>query len=293
LITNFQRIRKTEARMQPDDYIEANRRMWNETAQVHARGYVTGLREQVKSPGFSTFDHVEKPLFARIGLAGKSVIQLACNNGRELISIKKAGAGRCVGVDISDGFIAQAQELARLGGVEVEFLALSVYDLPRSLDGQFDLVYITIGALGWLPDLDALFEIASRLLKGGGQLFIYEMHPILNMFNPDKGPVLEASYFRTEPFEEGEGPDYMDPSQVVKAVSYWFPHTLADVIGGCLKHGLAVSHFEEYGHDISMVFAAFERLEAKPPLSYSLLAVKTDGDRLDRLDEIPSNKLGH
>ena len=185
--------------MQPDDYIEANRRMWNETAEVHDRGYVNGLREQVQSPEFSTFDEVERRLLGEIGLEGKAVIQLACNNGRELISIKKSGAGRCVGVDVSDGFIAQAKELARLGAADVEFLRLSVYDLPPDLDGQFDLVYITIGALGWLPDLDSFFAIVSRLMRPSGQLFIYEMHPVLNMFNPDNGLVVEASFSRRSP----------------------------------------------------------------------------------------------
>jgi hypothetical protein len=136
---------------------------------------------------------------------------------------------------------------------------------------------ITIGALGWLPDLDALFAIVSRLLRNGGQLFIYEAHPILNMFNPEKGLSFEASYFQVEPFVESEGPDYTDPSAVIKAVSYWFPHTLADVIGGCLRHGLTLTHFEEYGHDISTVFTALERLDTRPPLSYTLVAGKLDG----------------
>jgi ubiquinone/menaquinone biosynthesis C-methylase UbiE len=261
--------------MQRDDYIEANRNMWNETADVHARGYVTQLSERLKDPAFSTFDDVEKRIFAEIGLKDKAVIQLGCNNGRELISVKKAGAGRCVGVDVSDKFIAQGQRLADLGGVKVEFIRSSVYDLRPELDGQFDLVYITIGVLGWLPDLEAFFAIVSRLLKKDGQLFIYEMHPILNMFDADKGLAMEASYFKEGPFVEEAGPDYMDPSQTVRAVSYWFPHKLSDVIGGCLENGLSLTHFEEYGHDISMVYAAFEDLPKKPPLSYSLVARKT------------------
>ena len=260
--------------MQNDDYVEANRRMWNETADIHAKGYVTGLVEHIKAPDFSTFDEVEKRIFAKIGLKDKAVIQLCCNNGRELISVKKAGAGRCVGVDVSDKFITQGRELARLGNVEVEFVRSSVFDLPHELDGGFDLVYITIGALGWLPDLNSFFEIVSRLLKADGQLFIYEMHPILNMFDADKGLAVQSSYFRTEPFEDGEGPDYMESSQTVKSVSYWFPHKLSDVIGGCLKHGLSLTQFEEYGHDLSMEYAAFERFEKKPPLSYSLVARK-------------------
>ncbi|HEX8993304.1 MAG TPA: class I SAM-dependent methyltransferase, partial [Anaerolineales bacterium] len=173
--------------MQRDDYIEANRKMWNERAGIHAKGPVAELAGRIQSPDFSTFDDVEKRIFARIGLKDKTVIQLCCNNGRELISVKKAGAGRCVGVDVSDECIAQGRQLARLSGVQVEFVRSSVYDLPHALEGEFDLVYITIGALGWLPDLEAFFEIVARLLKPAGQLFLYEMHPILNMFEADKG----------------------------------------------------------------------------------------------------------
>lgn len=261
--------------MQSDDYIEANRKMWNERAEIHSNAYVSGLEQRVQSPDFSTFDDVEKRLFEGIGLKHKAVIQLACNNGRELLSVKKAGAGRCLGVDVSDEFISQGRRLAKIGNVEVEFLRSSVYDLPHELDGAFDLVYITVGVLGWLPDLDAFFEIVSRLLKPDGELFIYEMHPMLNMFEGHEGFVPDASYFRMEPFEEAGGADYMDPSKTVGSVSYWFPHKLSDIIGDCLKHNLILTHFEEYGHDISNNYAAFEAMPNKPPLSFSLLARKT------------------
>src|SRR5262249_44569865 len=158
--------------MQSSDFIEANRRMWNAMAAIHAQGYVSRLLERVQVPDFSTFDDIEKLLFAHIGLQGKAVIQLGCNNGRELIAVKKAGAGRCVGIDVSDNFIAQGRHLASRGDVDVEFVRSSVYDIPSSFDSQFDLVYITVGVLGWLPDLDAFFGIVSRLLNTDGQLFI-------------------------------------------------------------------------------------------------------------------------
>lgn len=260
--------------MKRDDYIEANRRKWNETAAVHARGYDEAYLQRLKSPQFTTFDDVEKRIFAEIGLEGKAVIQLACNNGRELISVKKAGAARCVGVDLSDEFIAQARRLAAVAGADVEFIRASVYELPPELDGQFDMAYITIGVLGWMPDLDAFLVLVTRLLKTGGHVFIYEMHPILNMYDGDHGLVADASYFRTEPFADADEPDYLHPDQVVSAVSYWFPHTLSDVIGGCLRHGLTLTHFEEYAHDISAVYRSFEQVETKLPLSYSLVARK-------------------
>lgn len=261
--------------MNRTDYTEANRQMWNETAPVHAKMRGAVLLERVKSADFSTFKPVEKEIFAKIGLKGKSVVQLACNNGRENISVKKAGAGRCVGFDISDQFIAQGQKLVAASGVEVELVRSSVYDIPHSYDGQFDLVYISIGALGWMPDLVEFFKIVARLMKADAQIFIYEVHPILNMFDPGTGLEIKHSYFQNEPMVEEAVPDYLDPTTIVQGISYWFPHKISDVIDSCLKQGLTLTHFEEYGHDISAAFAAFEHFEKKPPLCYSLIAAKS------------------
>lgn len=77
-----------------DNFIEANRAMWNETANVHERGYVADPFERIRAPDFSTFDSVEQEIFDTLELNGKAVAQLSCNNSRELISCKKAGAGR-------------------------------------------------------------------------------------------------------------------------------------------------------------------------------------------------------
>lgn len=257
-----------------ENYSEANREMWNQTADVHAEAKLEGLLESVKSPDFTTFDEVEKTIFETIGLKDKAVIQLSCNNARELISCKKAGAGRCVGVDISDKFIEQGKLLAQAGKVEIELVRSSVYDLSHDYDNSFDIVYVTIGALGWLQDMDAYFKMVNRLLKPGGQLFIYEMHPILFMFEGETGLEVKKSYFDTAPDVVDEAADYFDPKVIVKATSYWFQHTMSEILGGCLTNALTITHFKEYDHDISMVYKAFESFEKKPPLCYSLVAQK-------------------
>jgi ubiquinone/menaquinone biosynthesis C-methylase UbiE len=263
------------------DYVEANREMWNQTADVHEKVALEKLLESVKSPIFSTFDEVEKTIFAQIGLTSKAVIQLSCNNARELIGCKKAGAGRCVGVDISDKFIEQGKLLAQTGKVEIELVRSSVYDLSHDYDNSFDIIYVTIGALGWLQDIDAYFKIVNRLLKPGGQIFIYEMHPILFMFEGETGLEVKKSYFDTAPDVVNEAADYLDPNVVVKATSYWFQHTMSEILGGCLNNALAITHFKEYDHDISMNYKAFELFEKKPPLCYSLVAQKAE-DREQR-----------
>lgn len=257
------------------EIIETNRRRWNATAEVHAEAYVRRLCEEITEPGFTTFDDVERRIFKRIGLDGKDVIQLACNNGRELISVKKAGAGRCVGIDISDPFIAQAEQLAAAASVDVTFVRSDVFDTPTEFDGGFDLVYITIGVLGWLPELDAFFGIVNRLLKPGGRMFIYEMHPLLNMFEPDSATEVVESYFRRSPFFTESEPDYCNPHRTIDAPSYWFSHTMTDILGGSLANGLRLTHFEEFPHDISNLFASFEEQTYQLPLCFTMIAEKS------------------
>jgi hypothetical protein len=55
-----------------------------------------------------------------------------------------------------------------------------------------------------MPDLTAFFSAVIRLLRPGGILYIYEEHPVMNMFDP-KGAqpdVPATSYFQAEPRAE-------------------------------------------------------------------------------------------
>ncbi|HKA55002.1 MAG TPA: class I SAM-dependent methyltransferase, partial [Candidatus Binatia bacterium] len=145
--------------MERSRYTAANRLAWNEAAPIHRRQRFARLLADFRRPGYGCLDAVETAKLREIGLAGKAVAQLCCNNGQELLSIKNLGAGRCVGFDISDDFIAQARELAAAGGIACEFVRTDVYDIPPDYHGAFDLVYITIGALCWMPDLAPFFHL--------------------------------------------------------------------------------------------------------------------------------------
>ena len=70
---------------------------------------VPALREEFRRPGFSCLDAVAGERLQALGLAGKSVAQLCCNNGREILSIESLGADPCVGFDQSAAFLAQVQ----------------------------------------------------------------------------------------------------------------------------------------------------------------------------------------
>jgi SAM-dependent methyltransferase len=261
--------------MDRSDYTRANRKAWNQAAPIHERARFEELLAGFRTPGYSCLDPVETAVLERIGVRGKAVAQLLCNNGRELLSVKNLGAGRCVGFDIADAFLEQAHRLAEAGGIDCEFVAGDVYEIPAAYDGAFDLVTVTIGALCWLPDLPALFARMKRLLGPGGTVFLYEMHPFLDMLDPEdrEDPLrIHFSYFMTEPYEDLSGLDYYGNTSYESAPKYWFHHRLADVVGGLLREGFAVVEFDEHPHDISNVFAHLEGVGTQPPLCYTLVA---------------------
>ena len=267
--------------MNPTDFTEANRAAWNETAPIHAEQNLEDLLENFSKPGFSCLHKpFEVERLEALMLGGKSVAQLCCNNGRELISVKNLfNAGRCVGFDISDEFIGQARVLNDAAKQDVEFVRVNVLEIPESFNAQFDLVYITIGALGWLPNLEVFLSTIARLLKPGGNVFIYEMHPILDMFDADenakKNPLeLKHSYFRTTPYVETGGLDYYGGSSYESKPMFWFHYKLSDLIGSLIHTGLQIAAFDEFDFDISNVFTHFDALEIKPPMCYILEAQK-------------------
>jgi|GEM_PF-1910053 len=154
------------------NYTDINRKMWNLTAEINQKDGFSELLSAIKNPAFSSFDAVEKELFTQFPLNGKDVLQIGCNSGQELCSVKRAGAGRCVGVDISDAFIEQARVLAQHAELDIEFICSNIFDLENQFQRSFDLVYITAGVLGWMPDLPRLLALIHSWLKPNGQLFM-------------------------------------------------------------------------------------------------------------------------
>ncbi|NLE76063.1 MAG: class I SAM-dependent methyltransferase [Chloroflexi bacterium] len=268
--------------MQQGEYTEGNRLAWNEAEPYHRRKAFDQWRARFRQPGYSCLDATLTATLQGIGLAGKDAVQLGCNNGRELLSLWNLGAGRCVGFDISDAFIGQARELAALARLPVEFVRGDIYQVPPAYYGSFDLALVTVGVLGWMPDLAGLFGIAARLLRPGGWLVVYEMHPALDLFEADDHgdpPTLAHSYFRTEPYVDEDGLDYVGGERYAARPTHWFHHTVSDIVEGCLGAGLTLRGFREHTHDLSEVFAHFERLRVRPPLSFTLLAQRSDGRR--------------
>ncbi|MEI4646281.1 SAM-dependent methyltransferase, partial [Pseudomonas aeruginosa] len=74
------------------------------------------------------------------------------------------------------------------------FVNANAYELPAEMNGQFAPLLITIGVLNWMPDLARFFASVSGLLMPGGQLAIYETHPLVDMIEPESERPFELRY---------------------------------------------------------------------------------------------------
>jgi ubiquinone/menaquinone biosynthesis C-methylase UbiE len=261
-----------------EEIIAANRGAWNEAAERHrAHEQYAALLQGFATPGFSVLDETLTSLLKALGLSGKSAVQLCCNNARELLSIKNLGAATVTGFDFSEAFLAQARELAAAGNIEAELVQSEVEKIPADYDGRFDIAVVTIGVLGWMPDLASFLATGRRLLKTGGHLVVYEQHPILNMYDDRDTrvpPVADESYFRQEPYRSDDGLDYWRRDVYAATPCFWHFHKMSDVVMTLLRAGFALEDFEEFPHNIG----THQHLENQPqqlPLSYILVGRRT------------------
>jgi SAM-dependent methyltransferase len=261
-------------------YTEANRAAWNEVTPLHQRAAREKWDRAFQQPGYTCLDQVELDLLNRLGVKGKAVAHLCCNNGVELMSLKNLGAARCVGFDISDEAVMEANWRADQCLIECEFVRTDVYDIGAEYDNQFDLIYISVGCLGWMPDLPRFFQKAAGLLKENGRVFIYEAHPFAEMLplddDKDADPLrIVESYFKAEPYVEIGGLDYLGNAQYeAKTTQYWFVHKLSDIINGMIANHIWVEHFSEYEKCIGGVNRRIEDTKAGVPLSYIMIGRK-------------------
>jgi SAM-dependent methyltransferase len=267
--------------MQPEykKYTESNRRAWNEVMPRHQQAAKQKWDAAFLQPGYVCMKDEELRWLRQVGVENKAVAHLCCNNGVELLSLKNLGAGECTGFDISDEAIQEAQERAARSNIDCQFVCSDVYEIGPEYEDRFDLVYISVGALGWIPDLDLFFAKAAALLRPGGRVFIHEIHPFADLLPLDDGRAdllrIVEPYFRPEPFIEYGSLDYVGGSEYTSDIpQYWFLHTLSDILMGLVNSHLAIEQFSEQPDAVSPQHKVIEKLQAGVPLSYILTAKK-------------------
>ena len=252
-----------------DYYTKRNIASWDEVASIH-ESINAKLSDDVKCESYNNLNPDFNELIDSYSVKNKSVIQVCCNNGIDLISIKKKGAGHCVGVDGSSAFIEQANMLSKSSGESnIEFFSSDIYDLPAHHE-SYDIVLITVGVLGWMPDINKFMGTCSSLLAPAGCLLLEDLHPILGMYEEGSPSFIDSSYFNVEPYRDTDGLDYFTYEKYDAKENFWFHHSLEKILMSAISYDLTLEHIRELNYNIGNFCADLETAVNNPPLGINL-----------------------
>jgi len=260
------------------DYKKVNKEAWNDRVPIHLESDFYDVPAFLEGK-----NSLHKPELALLGdVSGKSILHLQCHFGQDTISLSRMGA-LTTGVDISDVGIQQAKELNNQCGTNAKFVVSDIYDLPDNLEGEFDMVFVSYGTIGWLPDLDKWAAVINHFLKDGGKFIFAEFHPVVWMFDDDHDSVF-YNYFTSEPIVESYSGTYAQKDSDVELKHISWNHGLAEVMTSLLDQGLSIRHFQEYDFSPYNCFNGMQKdgpneyrikkFGNKVPMMYTLVAEK-------------------
>ncbi len=231
-----------------DPYREANRARWDETVAIHAASEFYGVERFLA--GESTLLQLD---LDEVGdVSGKSLLHLQCHFGLDTLSWARLGAD-VVGVDFAPSAVATARDLAQRASLTAEFVESELYAAPQALAerlGMFDIVYVNLGALCWLPDVAGWARVCARFLKEGGTFYVRDVHPLTQALDDESEPGelrLAYPYFETAQPQHwvGDG-DYADASASLQhRDSYEWNHSLGEIVTAVIEAGLQIEFLRE------------------------------------------------
>jgi SAM-dependent methyltransferase len=171
------------------DHVRVNREAWTRhNAEYTDRRARDAWTQEVITWG--TWAIPESELRVLPDVAGKAVIELGCGTAYFGAWLKRGGARRVVGLDITPAQLATARRLDAELRVGLELIEANAEEVPLA-DSQFDLAISEYGASIWCDPTRWVPE-AARLLRSGGELVFMRNSTLSMLCMPDDGPVHEC-----------------------------------------------------------------------------------------------------
>ncbi len=272
------------------DWRRLNRANWDERVGIHLNA--PGYRLAPLRAGRGRLRLVEDELGP---VAGLRVLHLQCHFGADTLALAQRGA-EVTGLDFSAPAIEAARALAAELGLSARarFVQADLYDAPTAIPepAAFDCVFVTWGAIPWLPDIRAWAKVVAHFLKPGGFSYFAEGHPAALVFDDSTGapgsrPGFFMPYLGRTKLIDTDPRDYADPNaRLVNATTHQWLHPIGDVVTALIDAGLRLDWLHEHDAVVWRMFdclvedeAGLYRWPDKPwlPLSYSLRATRTTG----------------
>ncbi len=268
-----------------DERVEANRKHWDESVPIHVASKTYDV-ERFLATGKGRLKSIELEELSDV--RGRSLLHLQCHFGLDTLSWAMEGAN-VTGIDFSEPAIEEARRLAGETGLDARFVVSTVYGLPENLDGEFDIVFTSYGALNWLPDITKWAEVVAHFLKSGGTFYVVEFHPMAMIFDDDPDVTdlkVRYPYFpEFGPVRDEQDGTYADLGAKFKnKLTFDFPHPVGEVLTALVDAGLRIEFLHEFPYvdwkflplmeHVDERWCRLTKHDGSVPLLYSIKATK-------------------
>jgi ubiquinone/menaquinone biosynthesis C-methylase UbiE len=169
------------------EYVALNRANWT---QANADYTDAAAREAwTREIGWGMWHIPESELHALPDILGKDVIELGCGTAYFGAWLKRAGARRVVGVDLTPAQLDTARCMDEEFRFGLELIEANAESVPLP-DASFDVAFSEYGASIWC-DPTLWIPEAARLLRPGGVLQFLRGSTLRILCVPDEGPATE------------------------------------------------------------------------------------------------------
>lgn len=170
--------------MAEPDYVAINRQGWTEANAEYtdAAAHDTWAQEEIT---WGQWAKPESEVRILPDVTGKDVIELGCGTAYFGAWLKRAGARRVVGVDVTPAQLDTARRMDAEFGLGLELIEANAEDVPLP-DDSFDLAFSEYGASIWCDPALWIPE-AARLLRPEGELVFMRGTTVRILCVPDTG----------------------------------------------------------------------------------------------------------
>ena len=200
--------------MADPDYVAVNREGWTQANAEYTDRQAEGAWAQEETT-WGKWSIPERDLRVLPDLAGKEVVELGCGTGYFGAWLKRAGAQRVVGVDVTPAQLETARRMNEQHGLGLEFVEANAEETGLPAD-SFDFAFSEYGASIWCDPAKWIPE-AARLLRTEGELVFLRGSTLQILCSPDTGPVVEQlvrpqqGLYKLEWYDDEPGVEFHPP----------------------------------------------------------------------------------
>ncbi|MBI1349861.1 MAG: methyltransferase [Actinomycetales bacterium] len=225
---------------------------WEDLARFHGTGAdaiydfdaVVAGRRPLRGPELDVV-----ALAAPDGLGGRRLAHVQSHVGMETIALARMGAD-VTAFDFSPTALTRLDDLARRCELAVRTVEADSQRIREEefaeFHGRFDVVYASVGVLGWIADLDAWMDGAAALLRDGGRLALVELHPLLCMPDTRSPLVIDFPYVNDGRRTYSGTGSYANPEADIPWTVDQYAWSIGEVVTAAIRAGLDIVSLVEH-----------------------------------------------